>query len=394
MTTFSKSLDSQIFESLMEGFQVIGFDWTYLYINEVAARHGKSTREELTGQDMREMYPGIETTELFRQMKYCMETRTATRFENHFQHNDGTQEWFHICISPVSEGLFVLSLDITETKLAAQKLQKANDSLEETVKIRTSELVEKNKEITDNLQYAKRIQDVMLPNKNEFFQRFPDAFILYKPKDIVSGDFYYMHTYQDTTYLAAADCTGHGVSGALMSMIGHEKLCDSLIRQKNTGTILSTLNQGIRRSLRQSEGNYSTLDGMDIALCAINHHNKTLQYSGAKRPLWIIRKDSQEVEMIKATRQSIGGLTAGDQCFETHTIQLNPGDCFYIFSDGYADALSKCGKRIKAQLFRKLLLKVSKRNMREQKKLLDRFVQRWISGFEQLDDMLVIGVRV
>ena len=392
--TFSKSLDSQIFESLMEGFQVIGFDWTYLYFNDAAARHGKSTREELTGQDIREMYPGIEETELFKRMSSCMETRTATRFENHFQHNDGTEEWFQICISPVTEGLFILSLDITDTKVAEAKLKTVNESLEETVKIRTSQLMEKNKEITDNLQYAKRIQDVMLPDQQEFVHRFPDSFVLYKPKDIVSGDFYYMYTHQDVTFLAAADCTGHGVSGALMSMIGHEKLCDSLMRQKNTGTILSSLNQGIRKSLRQSEGNYSTLDGMDIALCAINQKNHTVQYSGANRPLWIIRKDSNEVEIVKATRQSIGGLTAGDQCFETHTVQLSPGDTFYIFSDGYADALSKCGKRIKARLFRKLLVKIQHRQMKDQKNLLERFVQRWISGFEQLDDILVIGVRM
>jgi PAS domain S-box-containing protein len=245
--TFSKSLDSQIFESLIEGFQVLGYDWTYLYLNDAAARHGKSTREALTGQDIREMYPGIENTELFKRMEDCMENRTATRFENEFIQQDGSSEWFQIHISPAAEGLFILSMDITESKLAEEKLKKINDSLEETVKLRTNELLEKNKEITDNLQYAKRIQEVLLPDDLTFTERFKNSFVIYQPKDIVSGDFYYMSSHEEFTYLAAADCTGHGVSGALMSMIGHEKLCDSLVKLNDTGSILGALNNGIKK---------------------------------------------------------------------------------------------------------------------------------------------------
>lgn len=392
--TFGTNQDSLLFENLMEGFQVISYDWRYLYINEAAAQHGRSDKESLTGRKMTEVYPGIEHTEMFRRLKQCMVQRTYDSFENRFNYEDGTHRWFKICITPVNEGLIVLSLDITAIKQTEESLNDLYASLEDTIRSRTSELQLKNKEITDNLNYARRIQDVLLPDKHEFRSKFEDSFVLYKPKDIVSGDFYYLYQDYDYTYIAAADCTGHGVSGALMSMLGHEKLEESMMNRTDPGAILSALNQGMRKTLRQKEGKYSNLDGMDIALCAVDRINRTIKYSGANRPLWIIRKDSHEVEVIKSTRQSIGGLTAGTQHFESHIIQLNPGDSFYIFTDGYTDAMSKCGKRIKTGLFKKFLLKIHERQMQEQESMLDRFVHRWISGFEQLDDILVIGVRL
>jgi serine phosphatase RsbU (regulator of sigma subunit) len=254
---------------------------------------------------------------------------------------------------------------------------------------------EKNKDITDSINYAKRIQQAKLPNKHEIYSNLTQSFILFKPKDIVSGDFYFFHKIQQTVFIAAADCTGHGVPGAFMSMIGSEKLDEAISLSSETSEILRLLNIGIRNSLHQSESVESTRDGMDIALCSVDTINRVVKYAGANRPIWIIRNGQEEIEEIQATKRAIGGFTDDSQLFDTHEIRLQQGDTFYIFSDGYADTYNgQNGKKLKTKKFKELLLEIQNKKMQEQEKYLDDFIETWKAGAEQVDDILVIGVRL
>lgn len=254
----------------------------------------------------------------------------------------------------------------------------------------------KNEEITDSINYAQRIQQAILPNLEDISAAFPASFVLYKPKDIVSGDFYFYTKKEENHFIAAVDCTGHGVPGAFMSMIGAEKLDESVEQSKNPSSILKSLNAGIKTSLKQSEENdESTRDGMDLALCAVNTTTKTINYAGANRPFWLIRKDSQELEEIKATKKAIGGFTEYAQEFESHTIQLNDGDTFYLCTDGFADTFNgETGKKMNTKRFKELLLGIQHLSMKDQEKHLLNFILQWQGAAEQIDDILVIGIRL
>jgi serine phosphatase RsbU (regulator of sigma subunit)/uncharacterized protein HemY len=285
---------------------------------------------------------------------------------------------------------------------ANKELDSRNQKLESAYHI----IEEKNREITDSINYARRIQQAILPSVEAIRNVFPESFVLFKPKDIVSGDFYFFAApvnagKEKSVFLAAADCTGHGVPGAFMSMIGSEKLRDAVQQYSNTGQILNMLNKGIKTSLHQSADQESTRDGMDIALCAITSSTEAggramkVQFSGAYRPMYIIRNGVSEMEEIKATKRAIGGFTEVENDFLVNELQLKQGDIFYIFSDGYADQFGgEDGKKLTTRKFKELLLSMKDKPMAEQEKMLAVFLESWKGVREQLDDVLVIGVKV
>ena len=293
-----------------------------------------------------------------------------------------------------------LSAKTIEQELEKKKiLETQNERLEDMVNVRTAELAQKNNEIKDSINYAHRIQKAILTTKEEINETLKECFILFKPKDIVSGDFYFYAEKDNAVLIAAADCTGHGVPGALMSMIGSEKLMAAVIESTNPSAILNLVNRGIKSSLRQSDHEESTRDGMDIALVSLDLKNKKALYSGANRPIWIIRASTdsttkEEVEEIKATKKAIGGFTPDAQQFDLHELQLNTGDTFYLFTDGYADQFGHTGKKLMTKKFRELLVSIQHLSMPEQEKYLDNFIENWKQDVEQVDDILMIGVRV
>ena len=386
---------SSTLNHLLEGFQLISYEYKYLYVNDAVVKQSKFNREELIGFTMMERYPGIENTEMFKVLCECMTNRSSKQIENEFHYPDGSTGWFELHMQPVPEGVFILSVDISKRKIAEKELVEMNERLEEMVELRTQQLKIKNKDITDSLNYAKNIQKAFLPNKSDLQIFLPDSTILYKPKDIVSGDFYWFREQNDNVLIAAADCTGHGVPGALVSMIGIEKLDNSALKSFEPSEILKHLNQGIKIALSQSDVYAHTHDGMDIALCCFDKKKQLLHFSGASRPLWIIRKEGQKVEDIKSNSNSIGGFNKEFICFENHTIQLKKGDTFYLFSDGFADTFSGLtGKKLTTKKFKELLLSIQHLTMPEQKKYLNVFIENWKAGIEAIDDILVIGVRV
>ena len=281
-----------------------------------------------------------------------------------------------------------------------QILENQNQLLEEQVKVRTAEIVEqkeiieeKNKDITDSINYAKRIQDVVLTAKEIKYKLFPDAFVLFKPKDIVSGDFYWFAEKNGKRLIAACDCTGHGVPGALMSMVGNNVL-NQIVNERaltEPDEILTQLDKQVRSTLKQDE-NAETKDGMDLALLSFKGELE-VSYAGANRPLWIVRDNA--INEIKATKISIGGQVYENRAeFKGHKVDLVKGDTIYIFSDGYADQFSSSDKKLMTKRFKEIILSIQNLSMAEQEKYLDEFIEKWKGGLEQTDDILVIGIRV
>ena len=296
---------------------------------------------------------------------------------------------------------FFLVRNIQQKKKANVLLAKQAAELEEKSKI----IELKNEETEQSIQYAKRIQYAILPPEEEINVYLKNYFILYKPKDIVSGDFYFFtdqyvnaQTKTGDIVIAAVDCTGHGVPGAFMSMVGNEKLKDAVDESCEPSKILSGLNRGIKQALRQG-GEAGTKDGMDICLCTfpafLNDEKTTkVKYAGANRPLWIIKNNSAEVEEIKATKQAIGGHTDINQAFEQHSVSLNKNDTIYLFSDGYADQFGGPNKKkLMTKKFKEILLSIQNQSMFEQHKYLTTFIEDWCKHTEQIDDILVIGIK-
>jgi PAS domain S-box-containing protein len=287
-----------------------------------------------------------------------------------------------------------LAFQYKEKNARAAELIAANILKETEEKYRIL-IEDKNKNITDSIKYAQRIQMAMLPKKEDIYSSLKQCFVLFKPKDIVSGDFYFFHKTADTIFIIAADCTGHGVPGALMSMMGSEKLSKALAQSSDPSEILKQLNNGIKSSLRQSDIYESAQDGMDIAICCIDIKKRILGYAGALIPLWIIRAGMSEIEETRGTRVSIGGMTEMNQQFECHKFKLKEGDTFYISTDGYSDQFhgQDC-KKLTSGRFKKILLEIQDKSMKDQEKHLDNFIENWKGGTDQLDDILVIGVRL
>jgi len=275
------------------------------------------------------------------------------------------------------------------------KLADINDELESQKSI----IEEKNKDITDSILYAQKIQEAMLHSHTDVHTVFPDSFIIYKPKDIVAGDFYWWIKEDSRCYLAAADCTGHGVPGAMVSVACANILNKSVkeLRLSKPSDILDKTTQLVIEAFSINEEKQSYIkDGMDIALCGFNilkDGKVEVEFSGANNPLWIFRKDSS-FEEVQADRQPIGYFEY-QKPFTNTTISLEKGDTIYLFSDGYADQFGGAkNKKYKSSNFKKKLLSLQDKSLNEQQEILESEFENWKGDFEQTDDICVIGVRI
>lgn len=253
-------------------------------------------------------------------------------------------------------------------------------------------LEQKNTEITDSITYAKRIQAAILPSIASFKGEFPNSFILYKPKDIVAGDFYWMKTVGDTVLYAAADCTGHGVPGAMVSVVCSNALNESIkeLETDNPAQILEMTRTLIKESLSSELDDVN--DGMDIALCAINLKKQIIQFSGANNPVYIVR--NKELIELKGDKQPVGNHYK-EKPFEVHQYQLEKGDTVYTFTDGYADQFGGLkGKKFMYKKFKELLINISSESIETQQGILNQTFEDWKGELEQIDDVCVIGVSI
>lgn len=304
--------------------------------------------------------------------------------------------WWFI-LSVIALGVITI---VAYIKVREKNLIKEKKILEEKVEERTAEVVQKsieiekkNKDITDSIRYAKRIQTAVLPPDVPF----KDTFIFFRPKDIVSGDFYWLETIKDREMIAAVDCTGHGVPGAFLSILGHSMLT-KIVREYGIlepAKILDQLDQEIINALHQKnvKGERIVNDGMDLALISYNKKTNILEYAGGYNPLVRIRNG--EIEEIKADRFPIGMTSVHDsKKFTNNELEVQKGDTFYIFSDGYADQFGgPDGKKFRKKNMKDMLLEMQALSMKEQGEKLEKNILEWMEGYDQIDDMVLIGRR-
>lgn len=257
-------------------------------------------------------------------------------------------------------------------------------------------IFEKQKrELTESLKYASYIQKALLPTDQLIKRHFPDSFLLYMPRDIVSGDFYWLSRKKNLIYFAMADCTGHGVPGAFLSILGITFLNQVVDRNENqpASSVLNNLREYVMKALRQTGEISEQKDGIDMALCVVDSSRNTLQYAGAFNPMYIVKNTSQLIE-IPGDKMPIGVAAEEETSFKNHEMDLNDKDMIYLFTDGYADQFGgQSGKKFKFRPFRNLLLSISSLPVDKQKEELINKHREWRGKMIQLDDISVFGFR-
>lgn len=303
---------------------------------------------------------------------------------------------FHFILYSTLLSSIVILLVLSQTRILVKtrKLLKEKEQALKVIEVQKVELELKDKNITDSLIYAQRIQEALLPSESYFRKHFTDSFILFKPKNIVSGDFYWIGEKDEKVFVVAADCTGHGVPGALMSMIGLN-IIETTINEDNIempSRILAVMNKALEKTFSR-EKNIGTIirDGMDIGLCVIDRKRKKLKYAGAFFPLYLIREGNL---VETAADKIIIGMNPDELPYTDHEIDLLDDDIFYIFSDGYVDQFGGTeNKKFMYRRFRYLLMSIHGFPVEDQKSILDENIKTWMGTNEQVDDMMVIGFR-
>jgi PAS domain S-box-containing protein len=298
---------------------------------------------------------------------------------------DGEDRWI---LWNFSKGLFnslvAIGQDISIRKRA-----------EAVLKVDHEQLKQQNKEIWDSLRYASRIQQAILPIPADLDASFSESFVLYLPKDVVSGDYYYFYRFENKVIVVAVDCTGHGVPGALMSVIANSLLKEVILNKKisEPSQMLYALEEELRLALNFEQGNSEACDGMDVAVGLFDFDKNSISYSGAFRPILLVREG--EVIEFDANRFPIGFYGDAKKMFVTTTRELKTGDCFYFYTDGYNDQFGgEKGKKFTRRRFKELILSMQSMTMREQKSFLKYALKNWKQEEPQTDDILVIGLRI
>ena len=350
----------------------------------------------------RELRPGNdEIGEMSSAMNHLVKGLKET---TQFAHEVG-QSNFNYEYQPLSDrdilghALLKMKDELAETERILE--QKVKERTEEVVKQKDeidsqrAKLEELYNDVTDSIRYAKRLQDSILPPERILKKYFPASFVLFKPKDIVSGDFYWISKYKSELMFAAVDCTGHGVPGAFMSLVGANGLNSAVNEHKlaDPGKILDDLNKYASESLNKGDDENAVRDGMDITLCCLNKKEMKLRFAGAYNPLYLIR--DKELEIIKTDKFAIGSFKPGEKNFNTYEIDIKKGDKIYVFSDGYPDQFGGLkGKKFMYKQFKETLLTTVNESMETQKLLLDQKIEAWRGTYEQVDDIVVFGVEV
>lgn len=263
----------------------------------------------------------------------------------------------------------------------------------EEVEAQRERALELYKDLQSSIDYAQRLQETILPNDQLIKNMFPESFVFFRPKATVSGDFYWFVTKGRKKLFAAADCTGHGVPGAFMSLVGYNVLNQATKVYSKPSQVLNSANRLSAEAMRAQSGENFMKDGMDISLCCIDAESLELEFSGAHNPVYIIRND--ELIEIESDPFSIGTYVNGEREFTNHSIKLETGDCIYLFSDGFADQFGgPKGKKFMRKQFRIMLLQHHHLPMEQQKIEISKSLDKWKGDSEQIDDVLVIGVRV
>ena len=355
------------------------------YVNESFTRLNKLTAKELTSNYGETIYDFSNNINIKELIAEAVNNKRSVHYESTNKKVESEFEiWESSTLTPIfTEDGVLRKIIIIDTDVSEIKKQERI-------------ITQKNKDITDSIAYARKIQHSILPRDQVIKAHLPHSFILYLTKDIVSGDFYWFAHFNEFSIIAAVDCTGHGVPGAFMSLIGYS-LLNRIINEKkitDPAEILLELNEGVLGILHKNES--ESKDGMDIAICKINHHLKTIEYAGAMRPIWVV--NNGELSEIKADKIPIGTKQKDREekiKFNTKTIEVKSGDAFYIFTDGYADQFGgPKDKKYSTGKFKELLIKSAGLSFKEQEAIIKDEHIKWRHLNEQVDDILVIGFTV
>ncbi len=310
--------------------------------------------------------------------------------------------WYRTVWAYIGYAIILIIIVYVIIILNTRRLQREKEILEGIVKERTAEVVQQkekiekqNENITNSIQYAKRIQTAALPPDDFIDELIPERFILFMPRDIVSGDFYWIGKMGDKVIAVAADCTGHGVPGGFMSMLGISYLNQivSSNNDYNAGEILDHLRYQVMKSLRQEDESSESRDGMDIALIVFHKDKKTIEFAGANNPLYVIRNN--EILETPGDKMPIGIHRRADRNFVNNKVEVQKGDMLYVFSDGYKDQFGGAeGKKFMSKNFKQILIDVHTKPVDEQRDILEKTIIDWTGNYERIDDIIVIGIRV
>lgn len=333
------------------------------------------------------MFDDLRVTLIYVSISACLMI-ASVYFIDHYAPYYDVQEWMKGFSYP--NLVFVTLLIFLGVRLFKQENQKYAGQIEEQKKI----LEEKNQEITDSINYARKIQLALIPSEEEFNSHFESSFVLFKPKDIVSGDFYWATKKNDVVFYATGDCTGHGVPGGFMTMLGISFL-DEIINEKNIlepAEILTMLSDRIIHTLKQTGNAGESKDGMDVVLCSLNRTSGVLKYAAANNSLYVLNGNG--FTEYPPDKQPCG-FHHELKPFSQHTINLQKGDCIYTFTDGFADQFGgPKGKKFKYKQLENLTLSLQSKTLSEQKRELNLVFENWRGNLEQLDDVCMIGVKV
>jgi ligand-binding sensor domain-containing protein/serine phosphatase RsbU (regulator of sigma subunit) len=353
------------------------------YVNESFSRLNNLSLQEIQEKKLN-IFASSNNSKIKDYVTDAVTNRRSVKYESLNEKNPENLVWEASTLTPIFDEhdnlrkLIIIDSDITESK-RQQKI-----------------IEQKNKDITDSIEYARKIQTAILPSRDKIHKSLPNAFVFYKTKDIVSGDFYWFTEKENFCIIAAIDCTGHGVPGAFMSLIGYNIL-NKIVNENNItdpALILKNLNLGVIDALHSNQ-NSNSQDGMDAAICKIYFNENRMDYAGAMRPLWIV--NGENVTEIKADKIPIGTKQDPQRPeinYTTHT--LNPGkdDVYYIFTDGYADQFGgEKGKKMGSARFKELLVSIQKMNFDAQEQRIKEEHLNWKQDNEQVDDLCVIGFR-
>lgn len=354
------------------------------YVNDAFARQTGYTKEELIGQPARILRSSRTPAGIFQQMWGAIQKGKAWHDEFENRRKDYTTFWVHMLVLPITDAngkpkkYLGVAFDVTE--LYEQRF----------------ELERKNQEMRDSIRYAKRIQKNFLPPDELFQEMCDDFFIMYRPKDVVSGDFYWAYATIDKFFVAVVDCTGHGVPGAFMSIIGYNLLNNIVIQDKvyAPGAVLTELHRRLRETLKQDKED-SLRDGMDLVFVTIERYGDTIYYAGANNHLYWWRENLQELEVVKADKKPIGGEQMEEErVFTTKTLEVSEGDVIYMTTDGFIDQLGgPKEKKFGSKRFKELIRKYHAEPLKRQRALFNQEWRDWKQDLEQIDDVTMIAIR-
>ncbi len=423
LTRNGEMLVNLLLEKSIDGIFILDADFRIVEWNRAMANISGERKEDVLEKNLFVTIPFFDAIEEIKFIRKALnnEESFSTDRPYYFQSNNN-KGFFEAHYTPLTNianqvtGVLAIFRDITQLRTFDDQLINLTDKLRETIGQKTRELLDtndklkkqlrerkmfgydillKNIELTDSIAYARHIQEAILPLKKEIEIAFPQSFVFFRPKEIVSGDFYWYSTKGNKHYMAAVDCTGHGVPGALISILGYNSL-NQAINEHNMvhpSDILNYLNKSVGSVFNHSERS-TVRDGMDISLCCVDYTTMTLEYAGAFNPLYYFSKGV--FKKIKGNRFPIGSFQGEElKEFVNHEINIKPGDVFYIFTDGFADQFGgPKEKKFKQRQFIELLLESYDTPMHNQENILRKTILDWQANNEQVDDMLVIGFRI